>query len=280
MPIAGRLSPRGLSCLPVALLTLATAVAFEVQAQSPVQSAAPVVHFAKAKPGDLRVFMSGAMRPALDPVHTQLEVAVGRAVIYEVRQARALQTAIEEGAAFEAALLTRAAMETLAKAGKVVPASLVHLADNPLGVTARGDLSKVDITTPEGLKKAMLGAKAIRRFYGQGATVPLTDHVIEKLGVGEAIKDKLNKPSEGFGQRTPTVLGPGEYELDFTLVSEISPRAGWSNLGVVPESLRIPNVMTAGVSHSTHPEHASRLIAFLRSPLFRNALAATGMRPL
>jgi molybdate transport system substrate-binding protein len=272
---------RQLSYLPAVLLTLSAVTAFEVQAQAPAQAAAPVIHFAKAKPGDLRVFMSGAMRPALDPVHSQLEAAVGRAVIFEVRQARALQTAIEEGAAFEAAMLTQGAMEALAKAGKVAPASLVHLADNPLGVTARGDLSKVDVRTPEGLKRTMLGAKAIRRFYGVGATVPLTDHVIEKLGVGEAIKDKLNKPGEGFGQsRTPTPLAPGEYELDFTLVSEINPRPGWSNLGVVPESLRIPNVMTAGVSHSAHPEHAAKLIAFLRSPLFKNALAATGMRPL
>lgn len=272
---------RRLSHLAGACLLIALTPGLSAHAQAPVpgpqsQDAQARPHFADAQPGDVRVYTSTSLRPAFERVAKQLHAAVGRKVVVEARQARALQDSIASGMPFEAAVLTKPSMEALAKSGHVT--KLVDVGDNTLGFQARGDVAKLDVSTPDALKKTLLGAKSIRRFYGAGVTVAPTDHLIKTLGVEEEIQDNLAPQS--FGPRTEVVLGPGEYELDISLRSEIGPRPGWTYIGVAPKAVALPNVMTAGVSATAHPEHAEKLIAFLRGPEFKSALAATGLEPL
>jgi molybdate transport system substrate-binding protein len=242
-------------------------------AQTPAAPAAP---FAAAKPGELKIFLSGALRQAVEQTTPQMQAAVGP-MMFEVRQARILQPVIEAGAVFDAAMLTRPVIEALAASGKIAPDSLVDLGDVPLGVTARGDVSKIDISTPEALKRTLLGATAIRRNYGLGATAPLIDHVFSQLGVVDAVKDTVNPRAGGQPALPPPVLGPGEYELELSLRSEIRPTPDWTLIGVVPDSLRLPNRMAAGVSANGDRARGERLMTFLRLQTFRDALGQSGV---
>lgn len=269
---------RAASCA-AGLLTASAAIA-QAPAQAP--AAAPAAPFAAYKPGDVRVYMSPALRAAMEKAKPQAEAAIGRKLVIEMSQARLLQQGIESGQPFEVALLTEPVMTEVVAKNRVVPASPVKLADAPLGMAARGDLSKVDMKTSAAMKRTLLGAKGVRRNYGVGASVPLVEHVMKTLGVDTELQAKGKYIAMvGAPQPIPEqVLAPGEYELMLNMASEINQKPGWTYISAVPNDLRLPTVYVAGVGPLGDQATAAALMKFLKGPVFTKALVDSGMEPM
>jgi molybdate transport system substrate-binding protein len=240
------------------------------------QERAAQVKLAEAKAGDARLFVSGALRAPLAMVQEQAEKAVGHPLVMEVGESRRLQSEIEAGQPFEVALLTGPVIDDMIAKGKIVPGSRVDLAAVRVGVAVKGDAPEIDIRTPDGLKKAILSAASVRRFYGVGASVPTLDNLFTKLDLGDSLKSRI--VPLGTGQPAPEpVLGPSQYEMYINLASEVIPMTGWTYLGLIPEQFQIPVVLSAGVGTAGDAKVAQALIAFLRSHAFDAALKANGM---
>lgn len=278
----GRVTLMAASCA-AGLLTAVAAVAqtpAPPQAASPAAPAATRPAFADYQPGDVRVYMSPALRNAMDKVRPQAEAAVGRKLVIEMSQAALLQKGIEDGQPFEVALLTKPVMDAVVTKSRVIPASQALLADAPLGMAARGDLSKIDMKTSAAMKKTLLGAKGVRRNYGVGASVPLVEHVVKTLDVDAQLKDKYIA-MVGAPQPIPEqILAPGEYELMLNMASEVMGRPGWTYISAVPRDLRLPTIYVAGVGPLGDQQTARALITFLKGPVFTKALVDTGMEPI
>jgi molybdate transport system substrate-binding protein len=231
---------------------------------------------ADAAPGDVRLFVSGALRAPMVAVLPQLEQATGKKVLMEVSESRILQSELEAGQPFEAALITRPVVDEMIAKGKIVAGSRVDVGVVRVGVAVRGDAPALDLTSADGLKKAILGAQSIRRFYGVGASVPTLDNLFSKLGLTEITKDKMIALGAGKPM-TEAAPAAGQYELIINLASEVIPLKGWHYLGLIPEAYQLPVYLSVGIGTQGDAAAAKKVIAVLETPDFGAALKANGM---
>ena len=229
---------------------------------------------ADAPPGAVRLFVAGSLRAPVLSIGPLLEKATGRKVVMEVTESRTLQRKIEAGQPFEAALLTTAVLDDLTAKGRIVPGSALQVAMVRVGVGVRGDAPKLDVTTPEGLKKAILGARSIRRFYGVAASTPIIDNLFAKLDLTAATKDRMVELSnEKVVPEEP--LPPGQYELLINLISAVAPLKTWTYVGAIPEQFQMPVPHAAGLGATGDRAMGQKVLDVLKSPQFDAALAAS-----
>jgi molybdate transport system substrate-binding protein len=225
---------------------------------------------AEAKPGDLRVMVTAAIRTPLEAVRAEAQKAVGKPLVIEYGSARGnLKNQILAGQPFEVAMLLPDVDEELGQHGKIRPGSVV-IARVPVAIGQRGDAPKIDMSTPAALKAAMLKAKSLR-WSPTGAALLTVNKILDTLDIQDAVKSRHNLPGT-------VPLGPGEYELNIYPLSEILENKELTNLGPVIPELQAPAVITAVVSSTTPGADAARaFIKFLQGPALDPALKASGM---
>src|SRR5215471_10288533 len=225
---------------------------------------------ADAKPGDLRVIATAAIREPLDAVLAQARQAAGHPITVEYGSARGnLKDEILGGADFEVALLLPDVNEELLEQDKILPESH-EIARVNVGIGLRGDAPNLDVSTPAALKNAMLNARSIK-YAPTGAAILTVRNVLATLGIANSIKDSSRERGE-------VELGPHEYELNLYPLSEIIPNKAMRNLGPVTAELQVPVIISAVIGNHANDEKAARaLVAFLQGPAIDAALAASGM---
>jgi molybdate transport system substrate-binding protein len=235
---------------------------------SHAQEAGPKV--ADAKPGDLRVIATAAIRGPLDAVRALAQQAAGRPLVIEYGSARGnLKSEILAGQDFEVALLLPDVNDELLKQGHILPESH-EIARVDVAIGLRGDAPGLDVGTPAALKKAMLGAKSVK-YAPVGAALMTVKKVLSVLEIAASIRDSS-------GTREQVLLGPGEYEINLYPLSEIIPNKALKNLGPVIAQLQVPAIVAAVVGKHANDEKAARaLIKFLQGPAIDAALKDGGM---
>jgi molybdate transport system substrate-binding protein len=225
---------------------------------------------ADAKPGDLRVIATAAIREPLDAVLAQAQQVVGRRLVVEYGSARGnLRDTILAGQDFEVALLLPDVNEELLRQGKILP-ERHEIARVNVAIGLRGDAPNVDVSTPAALKKAMLDARSVK-YAPTGAAILTVKKVLSTLGIADSVKDASK-------ERTQVELGPGEYELNLYPLSEIIPNKALKNLGPVTAELQVPVIISAVIgTHANDEKTARALVEFLRGPAIDRALEADGM---
>src|SRR5229473_2416350 len=107
------------------------------------QSAAPKV--ADAKPGDVRVIVTAAIREPLDAVLKQAEATIERPIVAEYGSARGnLKDAILKGQDFEVAVLLPDVSDESEDAGKIAPGRF-EIARVPGAFGLPGDAPNLDV---------------------------------------------------------------------------------------------------------------------------------------
>src|SRR5262249_51477939 len=168
---------------------------------------------ADAKPGDLRIIATAAIREPLDAVLAQAQRVLGRPLVVEYGSARGnLKDEILAGQDFEVALLLPDVVEELQRQGKNLPERHENARVN-VAIGLRGDAPNVDVRTPAALKHAMLNAKSVK-YAPTGAAILTVKKVLSTLGIADLIRDSSR-------ERTRVDLTPGEYELNLYPLSEI-----------------------------------------------------------
>jgi molybdate transport system substrate-binding protein len=231
---------------------------------------------ADAKPGDIRLFVAGSLRAPVAQIQGLLEQKTGHRVVMESSESRTLQAEIEAGQPFEAALLTTPVIRDMIAKGKIVAGSATDIAMVGVGVAVRGDAPKLEVTTPEGLKAAILGAHGVRRYYGVAASVPVLDNLFAKLDLADSTKDKMVRLTSGaIPPEDP--LPKGQYELIINLTSAVIPMKGWTYLGPIPEQFQMPVPHAAGIGVAGDTALAKAVLETLKTPQFDAALKANGV---
>jgi len=237
---------------------------------APANAQGPGPKVADARPGDLRVIATAAIRGPLDAVLVAAQQAAGRPIVIEYGSARGnLKNEILAGQDFEVALLLPDVNEELLKQGKILPESY-EIARVNVAIGLRGNAPNPDVSTPAMLKEAMLRAKSVK-YAPTGAALMTVKKVLSTLGIADSIKDSSNL-------REQVPLGPGEYEINLYPLSEIIPNKALKNLGPVNAELQVPAIISAVVGKHANDEKAARaLIRFLQGPAIDQALKEGGM---
>ena len=226
---------------------------------------------ADAKPGDVRVLATAAIRIPLDAVRAEASKAIGHRLVIEYGSARGnLKDAVMAGTAFEVALLLPDVDEELLKSGKTTTRGVV-IGTTDVAIGLRGG-GTPDLSTPDKIKTAMLGAKSLR-WSDTGAALLTVNMILDSLNIRDAVKARHNMvPS-------PVPLGQGDYEINIYPLSEILANRSLRNAGPVAAELQVPVVITAAISANTPNAVAAKaLVTFLQGAAIESALAKNGFR--
>ena len=245
-----------------------TAVALAPALYAYAQSAGPKV--ADAKPGDVRVIATAAIREPLNAVHNQAEAAIGKPIVAEYGSARGnLKDKILKGQDFEVAILLPDVDDEIEAAGKTVPGRF-EIARVPVAFGLRGEAPNLDVGSPAAVKAAMLNAKSVR-YAPSGAALMTVKKILSTLDIADKIHD-----SSAVAGEVP--LAAGEYEINIYPLSEIIPNKKLKNLGAVVPELQVPVIIEATIGkRAADPNAARALISFLQGQTIDHALKDYGM---
>jgi molybdate transport system substrate-binding protein len=226
-----------------------------------------------AQAAEIRMLVSNALKTSLEVLAPEFERAAEHKLMITFGAASELKAEIDKGAAFDVAILTPAAIDTLARDGKVS----ADIARAPFGLAVRKGASKPDLGTVEGFKQALLKANSIA-YVEAGAGSPYFKSLLERLGIADQVRPKL-KPQPTSNPAGKAVAN-GEAELGITAISEILPYAGAEVAGPLPAEIQFYSVSTGAVAaNSKVGEAAHTVIRFLTTPAAAAVFKAKGLEP-
>src|SRR5262252_7210047 len=252
--------------------TMKTATAFTVLALTLATS---------ANAAEITVLSTGGARAVMTALVPEYERVSGDKVTINFATPGEMQDKLVKGEAADVAVGIAAIIPNVENAGRIVQGSRAEFAASYVGVVVRAGAPKPDVSTPEGIKRAVLAAKTValsdpKAGTQLGATFIAT---AEKNGFGAELKSRA-KMIQGPGSDVAQAVAKGEADMGVTLISEILPVQGAALAGELPADFMAPTVMYAfEASGAKNPETAKKLLAFLKSPEARKVIEAKGMKP-
>jgi molybdate transport system substrate-binding protein len=229
----------------------------------------------QAPAAELKVSSTTALKTVLEELGPQFEKKTENNLSFSIGPTAVLKTRIEQGAAFDVAILTVASTDDLAKQGKIIPATRTAIAHAGIGIAVHKGAPKPDISTTDAFRRALLNAKSIG-FTAQGASAASIQTIFQKLGIATELKPKIKLLDGPAG----AAVAKGEVEIGLTQISEILPYADDELVGPLPADIQVYTNFSAGVATASKEADAAKaLIRFLSAPSVAPVFKAKGMEP-
>jgi molybdate transport system substrate-binding protein len=230
----------------------------------------------------LKVLCAGAMHGVIDALAATFAGVVGKEVEATFTNSGGVKARVMAGERADVAISTAAAIDELARHGKV--SSVTALARSPIGVAVRAGAMRPDIGTVEAFKLALSASKSIA-IADPATGSPSGNYLVglfERMSLAASLRDKIRYV--GGGARGVVVVGEavvrGDAEMAIQQMPELVGVAGLDVVGELPAVLQQVTVFSAAVVATTADEAvARRLIACLASPQAADAILAKGMQP-
>src|ERR1700730_15441858 len=190
----------------------------------------------------IKILSGGAMRSLMVEIVPLFERASGAKVEIEFRLTSVLKKEIEDGVAFDIALLPRPELDGLAQVGKIAAGSTAEVTRSAVGLAVRAGAPKPDIGTVDALKRALLAARSIA--YSDGPSGAYIAGLLERLGIGPEMKPKTRLTSGPVAE----LVAKGEAEIGMQQIVAILPVKGAELVGPLPSDLQNIIVYAAGLA--------------------------------
>ncbi|HUI12888.1 MAG TPA: substrate-binding domain-containing protein [Xanthobacteraceae bacterium] len=180
---------------------------------------------------------------------------------------------------FDVAILTPAAIDALAKEGKIAPGTRADLAKTGIGVMVKVGAPAPDVSSVEAFKQALLAAKSVAFIDPKagGSSGIYIGGLLTRLGIAAQINAKAVLV---HGGAVADHVADGEAEIGIHQISEILPVAGVKLVGPLPAEIQNFTVYAAGVASGAENGRAARaLVKFLAGPNALPIIKAKGMEP-
>jgi molybdate transport system substrate-binding protein len=230
---------------------------------------------------EIRVISTGGARAVMTSVVPEFERKSGHKVSIDFGTPGNMQARLLQGEAADVAIAIAATLPDLEKGGKIASGTRMEFASSYVGVVVRAGAPKLDVSTADGVKRAMLKAKTVALSDPKAGTQLGATFigVADRLGFGAELRSRT-KMILGPGADVAAAVARGEAELGVTLISEILPVTGVALGGELPSNIMSPTVMHAFlVSGAKNAETAKVFLDFLRSPEVGRIIEAKGMKP-
>jgi molybdate transport system substrate-binding protein len=233
-----------------------------------------------ANAGEIKVLSTHAALEVLSELGPRFERSTGSKLSFSYEPANIIKRQIEGGSAFDIAILTRGAIDDLTKQGKIAADSRTDIGRSGLGVAVREGAPKLDISTVDGFKHALLSTKSLIRST-EGTSGIYFEKLLERLGIADEMRSKTKLgPSDRTGWRLAEFVARGEVEMAVQQVGELLSVHGAQFLGPFPPELQLYTIFSAGISSASENREAAE--AFIKSLTDSNAaplLKAKGLEP-
>jgi molybdate transport system substrate-binding protein len=222
----------------------------------------------------IKILSGGAMKSLMVEIVPLFERASGAKVEIRFALTSVLKKEIEDGAAFDIALLPRPEFDALVEAGKIAAGTPTDVTRSAVGLAVRSGAPKPDIGTVAALKRTLQEAKSIG--YSDGPSGAYIADLLVRLGIAGEMKPKTRLTSRPVAE----IVAEGEAEVGMQQIVAILPVKGAELVGPLPGELQNIIVYAAGVAPGSGQSGTTRaLIAFMAAPEVVRLIRAKGMEP-
>src|SRR5476649_2521142 len=148
---------------------------------------------APASSAELKIFGSRVTKMLVDDIGPQFEKATGHKLVVVTDVAAVMKRRIEQGEAFDLAVLVNYQTDDLINKGKLVADTRADLMKAGIGVAVKQGAPAPDIATVEAFKQTLLAAKSIT-YLKEGASTIYLDKLFGQMGIADALSDKTVRP--------------------------------------------------------------------------------------
>ena len=225
---------------------------------------------------EIRVLAGGAMNAIWTEIKPKFEQASGHKLDIFFGTTPNLIKEATTGKPFDVGIVPVEVMADAGARARFTGGPTIDIARVGYGIVVRGGAPKPDISTPDKLKQALLGAQSIA-YLPESAAGAYVTSVFERLGIGEAMKAKTRR--QATPAAIPQAVANGEAEIGVFLTNVlIAP--GVEPAGSFPAELQNDLVFSAAVAaDSKEADAAKAFIAFLKTPAATAVLQAKGLKP-
>ncbi|MGD0150394.1 MAG: substrate-binding domain-containing protein [Xanthobacteraceae bacterium] len=222
----------------------------------------------------IKILSGGAMKSLMVEVVPLFERASGAKVEIKFALTSVLKKEIEDGAAFDVALLPRPELDALVEAGKIAAGTPTDITRSAVGLAVRAGAPQPDIGTVAALRQTLQRARTIG--YSDGPSGAYIADLLVRLGIADEMKPKTRLTSRPVAE----IVAEGEAEIGMQQIVAILPVKGAELVGPLPGELRNIIVYAAGISSSSRQSgSAHALVAFMAAPEVVRMIRAKGMVP-
>ena len=222
----------------------------------------------------IKILSGGAMKSLMVEVVPLFERASGAKVEIRFALTSVLKKEIEDGAAFDIALLPRPELDALVEAGKIAAGTPTDITRSAVGLAVRAGAPQPDIGTVAALRQTLQRARTIG--YSDGPSGAYIADLLVRLGIADEMKPKTRLTSRPVAE----IVAEGEAEVGMQQIVAILPVKGAELVGPLPGELRNIIVYAAGISSSSRQGgSAHALVAFMAAPEVVRMIRAKGMVP-
>lgn len=230
-----------------------------------------------AHSAEIKIIAPNAVKEAVVEIGMRFSKGTDTKVAFTWTGSEAIAKRIGEGEIYDVVLTTSVGIDRLAGAGKLVAKSKTDFSRSAVAAAVRTGVPRPDISTVDGLKKALLDAKSIA--ISSGASGRYLEALFEKLGVGADIKPKIKQPPSGA--QIGDMLAQGQADLGFQQVTELIHAKGFQYLGTLPTEVQNYTVWSAAVhAQAGDPKTAAEFVMALAAPAAIPNLRKTGLEPV
>ena len=233
----------------------------------------------QASAAEIKVLTAGAFKQVVVALVPEFEKQTGHKVTVDNGTAGQLKKRIEDGEAFDVAVITPGVVDGLIAGGKLAAGSRVMLASVGVGVVVKEGAPKPDVSTVDKFKQALLAAKSVAYIdpASGGSSGIYIDKLLEKLGIADQVRPKAKLKKGGH---VADLIISGEAELGLHQISEIVPVKGAVLVGPLPKEIQNTTTYAAALGASAkNKEAAQALIKALAGPAAAAVLKSKGMEP-
>jgi molybdate transport system substrate-binding protein len=228
---------------------------------------------------DFIVMTSGAFTAAHLALVPQLERLTQKKVATATTSVgtgeNSIPNRLKRGEIADLVIVADALLQELIGEGLVVADSRTPVARSMIGIAVRAGAPKPDLSSAEGLKRALLDANSIA-YSASVSGQYLTKELLQKLGIADAVLSKCR--FVGGGERTGAVVARGEADIAFQQMSELLPVPGIAHVTPLPPEVQKVSLFSAGVgANARHAVLARRVIQFLTSAEAAGAIDKSGL---
>jgi molybdate transport system substrate-binding protein len=229
-----------------------------------------------ANAADIKVIGSPGTRAPYTLLVPGFERVTGHRVMTTWGGVNAVAKRVADGEIADVVMLPAPQIDDLIKLGKLVAETRVNVATSGVGVAIRAGAPKIDLSSSDGVRKALLAAKTIA--YSAGPSGVHIERLIAKWGLTEQLKAKIVPPIPDLP--IGEMVARGDAEIGFQQVSELLPVKGIDYLGPLPADIQEVTVFSAAVHKAARPTDAAQaLLKFLTAPEAAPVIRKTGMEP-
>jgi molybdate transport system substrate-binding protein len=227
----------------------------------------------------IRIMSGGAPKEIFLQLTPQFERQSGHKADYVFAVMSALRDKLAAGEKADVLVMPTNVLDGYQKDNIVRAQGRAVLGLVSVNAVVRTGAPKLDLSTPEKVKQAMLNSRAVTHAT-PGAT-PSGTHMgklVEQLGIADAMKGKIiHRPALEGGVQ---LVASGEAEIGFYPKSEVVNTDGLTVVGPLPAAIQLMTSYGAAVTAaSPAPEAATGFIKFMSDPAHRAAWAHAGFDP-